>query len=118
MAQPLAAVAARTAYTKETMPHVFVNEHTKVIVQGRVSIIQQKTKELEEESIRIEDEDSSSACIKKTYADIRSSEELLGYKPSINLEDGIKLFTDWYKEYYNNQISTSIWLLLTISNIE
>ena len=46
--------------------------------------------------------------VKKTYADIRSAEELLGYKPSINLEDGIKLFTDWYKEYYNNQISTSI----------
>ena len=24
----------RTAYTKETMPHVFINQHTKVLVQG------------------------------------------------------------------------------------
>ena len=24
----------RTVYTKETMPHVFINQHTKVLVQG------------------------------------------------------------------------------------
>lgn len=24
----------RTAYTKETQPHVFINQHTKVLVQG------------------------------------------------------------------------------------
>ena len=27
-------VSKRTAYTKETQPYVFINEHTKVLVQG------------------------------------------------------------------------------------
>ena len=27
-------LAARGVYTKDTQPHVFVNEHTKVLVQG------------------------------------------------------------------------------------
>ena len=30
----LTGLASRSVYTKETQPYVFINEHTKVIVQG------------------------------------------------------------------------------------
>jgi UDP-glucuronate 4-epimerase len=32
-----------------------------------------------------------------TYADISKAEKLVGYKPKINIEDGIKLFMEWYR---------------------
>jgi len=32
--KPLTSVVARGVYTKETQPHVFINQHTKVLVQG------------------------------------------------------------------------------------
>ncbi len=36
--------------------------------------------------------------VDRTYADISKAKELLGYKPSITFEEGIKKFIDWYKE--------------------
>ena len=36
-----------------------------------------------------------------TWADISLLKNLTGYKPKTNLEDGIKQFTLWYREYYN-----------------
>ena len=35
-----------------------------------------------------------------TYADTTKTERMLGYKPSITLDEGLKKFADWYKEYY------------------
>jgi len=32
-----------------------------------------------------------------TYADISKAGKLLGYKPKINIKEGVKLFVDWYK---------------------
>ena len=35
----------------------------------------------------------------ETYADISKSKELLGYEPKTNIEEGIKKFVAWYKNY-------------------
>lgn len=37
----------------------------------------------------------------ETYADIDRSRELLGYEPMTSLEEGLKKFVEWYKDYYN-----------------
>ena len=36
----------------------------------------------------------------KTYSDISLLKSNFGYQPKINLQKGIKLFINWYKEYY------------------
>jgi len=35
-----------------------------------------------------------------TYADTTKTEEMLGYKPKITLDEGLKRFAKWYKGYY------------------
>lgn len=35
-----------------------------------------------------------------TYADTTKTEKMLGYKPGITLDEGLKKFAEWYKEYY------------------
>ena len=40
-----------------------------------------------------------------TYADIRKAEKLLNYKPKVKIEDGIKRFVKWYKEYQINDFN-------------
>ena len=37
-----------------------------------------------------------------TWADCSELENLIGFKPSIKVEEGISEFIDWYKEYYSN----------------
>ena len=34
-----------------------------------------------------------------TWADTEALEQEIGYKPSVNLEDGIARFAEWFKEY-------------------
>ena len=36
-----------------------------------------------------------------TYADTSKTERMLGYKPSITMDEGLERFVEWYKEYYN-----------------
>jgi len=36
--------------------------------------------------------------VPNTYADMSKSEKLLGFKPKIKIEEGIKIFVDWYKK--------------------
>ena len=38
--------------------------------------------------------------VKETNANIIKLEEITGYKPQTNIEEGIKMFIDWYKGYY------------------
>lgn len=38
--------------------------------------------------------------VKKTYADVTDLEKRIGFRPSTSLNDGIKKFVEWYKEYY------------------
>jgi len=35
--------------------------------------------------------------VNKTFADVSKANRLIGYKPSISFEDGIKRFLDWQK---------------------
>ena len=37
--------------------------------------------------------------VPETFADIKKSEEMLGFKPKVKIEEGIKLFLDWWKGY-------------------
>ena len=41
-----------------------------------------------------------SGDVKETYADISESEEKLGFKPKISIDEGISKFIKWYKSYY------------------
>lgn len=36
----------------------------------------------------------------RTYADVSDLEKDIGFKPSTSIEDGLKKFVEWYKEYY------------------
>ena len=36
-----------------------------------------------------------------SHADVDELEEVLGYKPSTTIGEGIREFLDWYKEFYN-----------------
>lgn len=36
--------------------------------------------------------------VERTYADISKAKSLIGYEPKTTFKDGIKKFTDWYKE--------------------
>ena len=38
--------------------------------------------------------------VPKTCADITKSEQMIGFKPKTNIEEGIKKFIKWYKDYY------------------
>jgi UDP-glucuronate 4-epimerase len=36
----------------------------------------------------------------QTFADIDETTRDLGFKPKTSIEDGLKIFVDWYKKYY------------------
>jgi UDP-glucuronate 4-epimerase len=36
-----------------------------------------------------------------TYADISKAQKMIGFNPQVNIEDGIRNFVIWYKDYYN-----------------
>ena len=38
--------------------------------------------------------------VPQTEADIRLLKELTSFSPSIEIEEGVNSFIDWYKEYY------------------
>lgn len=40
--------------------------------------------------------------VKTTYADISKAQKELGFKPSINIEKGLKKFFKWFKQYYDS----------------
>lgn len=35
-----------------------------------------------------------------TFADSSALEQMVGYKPSVSVEDGVKQFVDWYRDFY------------------
>ncbi|MCK5591470.1 MAG: GDP-mannose 4,6-dehydratase, partial [Candidatus Pacebacteria bacterium] len=37
--------------------------------------------------------------VAETWADIEKAKEKLGYNPQTTVEEGLKKFVDWYKEY-------------------
>ncbi len=38
--------------------------------------------------------------VPQTAADIKKAQTAFGYSPATSIDDGLKLFVDWYKEYY------------------
>jgi nucleoside-diphosphate-sugar epimerase len=38
--------------------------------------------------------------VKRTYADISKADDLLGYTPDTPIDEGLRKFADWVKEYY------------------
>lgn len=38
--------------------------------------------------------------VPSTYADVQALGDAVGYKPSTSIEDGIRRFIEWYREYY------------------
>ena len=41
-----------------------------------------------------------SGDVPRTYADIEALEQTVGFKPATTIEEGIKQFVAWYREYY------------------
>ncbi len=39
--------------------------------------------------------------VKETWADIKKAQRLLNYRPKTPIKEGLKKFSKWYKEYYN-----------------
>jgi len=39
----------------------------------------------------------------ETYADVHDLEEAIGYAPTVKIEEGLKRFVEWYREYYGIQ---------------
>ena len=37
-----------------------------------------------------------------TYANISKAARLLGYRPTVSLSEGIRLFVSWFVDYYGN----------------
>lgn len=44
--------------------------------------------------------DMQAGDVPKTFANSDLLENLTGYRPSGNIQDGVKAFVDWYREYY------------------
>lgn len=40
----------------------------------------------------------------ETYADTTRAKEKLGFKANVSFEEGVKSFTDWYKDFHKNQL--------------
>jgi UDP-glucuronate 4-epimerase len=38
--------------------------------------------------------------VPETYADVDDLAKVVGFKPSTPIEEGIKKFVEWYREYY------------------
>lgn len=56
--------------------------------------------ELQISSIKLM-QDMQPGDVINTWADTKELVEAIGYKPGINIRDGVKKFISWYKNYYN-----------------
>ena len=46
--------------------------------------------------------------IRESYADVSKAKELLGYEPKVTLEEGLKGFLNWYREYCFNKVTGTL----------
>lgn len=40
--------------------------------------------------------------VSETYADISKARRMLGYEPKVSVEEGVRRFVEWYREYYGS----------------
>lgn len=45
--------------------------------------------------------------VPKTYANVQSLFDYIGFKPGTNIKDGVKKFVDWFVEYYRYKLPNS-----------
>jgi UDP-glucuronate 4-epimerase len=38
--------------------------------------------------------------VERTFADVSALVKDTGYSPTVDVEEGVGLFVDWYKQYY------------------
>jgi len=41
--------------------------------------------------------------VPETYADITKAKKILGWEPKTEIEEGVKKFVEWYRDYYRNE---------------
>ena len=56
-----------------------------------------------EKKAKIDFQSMQAGDVKETFADIDKSVEILGYKPTTNVDIGIKFFVNWYNLYINGE---------------
>ena len=64
-----------------------------------MKFIQILESELEMKAIKIF-EPMQMGDVKSTYADTSELDKWINYKPSTSIEEGIKNFVEWYKNFY------------------
>lgn len=73
-----------------------IGNHDPIELNKFIEIIEDTIgKKAEKEYLGMQDGD-----VQITYADVNDLINDIGYKPSTRIEDGIRNFIDWYKEYY------------------
>jgi UDP-glucuronate 4-epimerase len=71
-----------------------LGESQTVTLRKLIAVIEQ---ELGKKSI-IQQKPVQAGDVERTYADIRKAQKLLGYRPNVSIEEGIRRFIAWYKE--------------------
>jgi len=68
---------------------------------NRISIndLVNNLKEIIESSSEINYANVQKGDAKHTLADVGLAKKLLGYEPSVNIEEGLKRFVEWHKEF-------------------
>jgi UDP-glucuronate 4-epimerase len=56
---------------------------------------------------RIERHPAQPGDVLQTCADISKAQRILGYNPSVAIEDGIPAFVEWYRNYHGTQHPTA-----------
>lgn len=74
-----------------------IGNNTPIKLEKFISILEEK---IGKKSIRnyMEMQDGD---VKKTYADTSDLENDIGFRPNTSMEEGLKKFVDWYKEFYS-----------------
>jgi len=92
----------RSAINKNYKCEVFnLGNHRSEQLMDVVSLIEQNLgKKAEIEFLPMQPGD-----VPESFADIKKSEEMLGYKPTTNVDVGIRKFVDWYKEILKTKVS-------------
>lgn len=56
---------------------------------------------------RIEFHPAQPGDVQRTYADISKARRVLGYNPTVAIEDGIPAFVEWFRNYHGTQSPTA-----------
>ncbi len=73
-----------------------IGNHNPVKLSYMIELLE---KELAKESVK-EFLPVQPGDVLSTFSDIKKSKELLGWTPAVSIEDGVKKFIEWYKNYY------------------